>query len=85
MAEGQDKAAAIVAALPPPDELSKGGKSGGAGPVALDAPPGDADHEAKAAALADFDAAKPGSPERTAAFEDAVYICVEKILRERGL
>lgn len=88
MAEGgKDKTALLVAALPPPDKLGKGESGGGkAGPDAgYESQAGDAAHEAKVAALAEFDAAPPGSPERVAAFEDAVYACVDKVLKQRGM
>lgn len=73
----------IVAKLPPPAQLVKGDAGGGM-PPAVDAPPDDVD-PGKAAALADFDAAPPGSSERVKAFDDAVYLCVQKVLKERGL
>lgn len=68
----------VVADMPPPEKLS--GDSGGM-PPAVDAPPGDVD-PGKAAALADFDAAAPGSPERVQAFDDAIYMCVMKLKAE---
>jgi hypothetical protein len=73
-------AADIVAKLPPPDQLGKSESEGGM-PPAVDAPPSDVD-PGKAAALADFDAAAPGSPERVKAFDDAIYMCVMKLKAE---
>jgi len=73
----------IVAKLPPPAELMKGDAGGGM-PPAVDAPPEDVD-PGKAAALADFDAAAPGSPERAAALNDFIYMCVQKLKAEGAI
>lgn len=84
MPEGKDKAALLVAALPPPDKLGKGDSGGVPAPSFEAQKSMDVAHEAKAVALGEFDAAAPGSPERVQAFEDAVYACVMK-LRDEGV
>jgi hypothetical protein len=83
MAEGKDKAALLAASLPPPDKLGKGDSGGGPAPAGFEASTQGLDSAGETAALADFDAAAPGSPERTSAFKDAVYMCV-MAMKERG-
>jgi hypothetical protein len=74
--EGKSKAAALAASLPPPDQLGKS-DSGGGGMTPVEEPIGDVD-PGKMAALSDFEAAAPGSPERLAALDDLIYLCIQK-------